>query len=123
MATFGDLANSGAVEVLRESISVLRKRGWVQGVTRDLETGSVDLLGAIAIAAGAPIMQVDDRPDLLLSAVPEARQAAAMVAWEALEWACDEDDPVAWQDFGGRRLEDVVKVINKAADRLQIAVR
>lgn len=122
MATLGDLADSGAIEILRNAVQVLRNRGWSQGATRDLETGAVDVLGAIAIAAGAPIMQVDDRPDLLTSSVPEARRAAALVAWEALEWACD-DEPVEWQDRGQRRLEDVVRALNKAADRLDISVR
>lgn len=122
MSTLGNLADSGAVKVLRDSIIVLRKRGWSQGATRDLETGAVDVLGAIAIAAGAPIMQVDDRPDLLMTSVPHAMRAAALIAWETLEWAC-EDDPVEWQDRGTRRLEEVVKTINKAADRLDIAVR
>lgn len=122
MTTLGELAETGASKILREAVLVIRKRGWTQGVTRDLQTGSVDVLGAVAIAAGAPIMKVDDRPDLLTASVPEAQQAAVMVAWELLEWACD-GDPVAWQDRGGRRLEEVVRMLNKAADRLDIAVR
>ena len=122
MSDLGKMADSGAPEVLRGAVRVLRDRGWTQGATRDLETGEVDVLGAVAIAAGAKVSDVDDRPDLLTSSVPEARRAAALVAWEVLEWAVD-GDPVEWQDKGGRRLDDVVKVLNKAAERLTMAVR
>lgn len=122
MSQFGSMADSGAPEVLRGAIKVLRDRGWTQGATRDLQTGEVDILGAVAIAAGAKIADVDDRPDLLTVSVPEARRAAALIAWEALEWACDAD-PVEWQDSGSRRIHDVVGVLNKAAERLTIAIR
>ena len=122
MSDLGKMAESGAPEVLRGAIRVLRDRGWTQGATRDLHTGEVDVLGAVAIAAGAKISDVDDRPDLLLTSVPPARRAAAVIAWEALEWAVD-GDPVEWQDRGQCRIEDVVRVLTKSAERLTIAVR
>jgi hypothetical protein len=122
MSELGKLADSGAPEVLRGAVRVLRDRGWTKGATRDLETGEVDVLGAIAIAAGAKIGEVDDRPDLLTTSVPVARRAAALAAWEALEWACDAE-PVEWQDNGSRRIHDVVGALTKAADRLTIAIR
>lgn len=122
MGSLGEMADSGAVDVLRKAVAILGERGWTQGATRDLHTGEVDILGAIALAAGAKVSEVDDRPDLLTTSVPPARRAAALVAWEALEWAVD-GDPVSWQDFGSRRFHDVVRVIQKAADRLAISIR
>lgn len=122
MSDFGKMADSGAPGVLKTAIKVLRDRGWSQGATRDLETGEVDILGAVAIAAGAKISEVDDRPDLLSTSVPPARRAAALIAWETLEWAID-DDPVEWQDRGSTRLSDVVAALTKAADRLSISLR
>jgi len=117
-----DLAATGAPAVLRKALVVLEQRGWIQGVTRDPSSGRVDLLGAIAIAAGAPIGSVTEQPDLLQAVVPEAMRPAAYVAWEALEWAVD-DDPVAWQDQSERTYSEVMRAIVRAADRLEIAVR
>lgn len=122
MSELGNLAESGAIEILKKTIHVLAERGWSKGVTRDLLTGEVDLLGAVAIASGAPISQVDDRPDILSDSVPVGRRAAAQVAWEALEWACD-GDPVEWQDSYSVKMSDVVAAIRKAIDRLSIAIR
>jgi hypothetical protein len=122
MSSLGEMAESGAIEVLRKAVAVLGERGWTQGVTRDLHTGEVDILGAVALAAGARVSEVDDRPDLLTTSVPPARRAAALIAWETLEWAVD-GDPVLWQDSGQRRFHDVARVIQKAADRLAIAIK
>ena len=122
MSNLGNLAESGAIEILKQTIAVLGQRGWSKGATRDLSTGEVDVLGALAIASGAPISQVDDRPDILSSSVPIGRRAAAQAAWETLEWACD-GDPVEWQDSYSVRINDVVAAIRKAIDRLSIAIR
>jgi hypothetical protein len=117
-----DLAKTGAPSVLRKAREILGTRGWSQGVTRDLVTGEVDLLGAIALAAGAKVSDVDDRPDLLIVSVPEANRPAAYVAWEALEWAVDAD-PLEWQDSSDRSIFDVLKALVKAAEMLEIACR
>lgn len=117
-----DLAATGAPAVLYRALATLEQRGWVQGVTRDPATGEVDLLGAIAIAAGSPIGMVTEQPDLLQAVVPEAMRPAAYVAWEVLEWAVG-DDPVHWQDQPERTFAEVKRAIVKAADRLEIAIR
>jgi hypothetical protein len=116
------MADAGANSVLRRAVEVLVDRGWVQGATRDPRTGRVDVLGAVAIAAGAKIKDVDDRPDLLTTSVPIARRAVALAAWEALSWAVDAD-PMAWQDHNERTRAEVVAALNRAAIRLEIAVR
>jgi hypothetical protein len=122
MTSLGQMADTGAGQLLRDAVVTLRERGWTQGATRQPRSGAVDVLGALAIAAGALIRDVDDRSDLLTTSVPIARRAAALVAWEALTWAV-EDDPVHWQDMAGRQLDEVVKALERAALRLEIAVR
>jgi hypothetical protein len=120
MNPLGQMADTGAGAVLRLASDLITERGMAKGVTRDISTGRLDVLGAIALAAGAKVKDLDDRPDLLSVAVPLARRAAAFVAWEALEWVCD-DDPVSWQDR--HSLDDVVRALDVAATRLEIAVR
>ena len=122
MLSLGDLANTGAPEVLRKAREILGTRGWTQGITRDYVTGEVDLLGAVALAAGAKVSDVDDRPDLLQTSVPEARRPAAFVAWETLGWVVD-GDPLEWQDSQDRTIFDLFKVLNTAAERLEISIR
>jgi hypothetical protein len=108
--------------VLYEALAILHQRGWTQGITRNPATGEVDLLGAVAIAAGAPIGAVTEQPDLLQSVVPQAMRPAAYVAWEALEWSVG-DDPLLWQDQTGRTFKEVASALVRAANRLEIAIR
>lgn len=117
----GTLAKTGAPDVLSDAVRVLDERGWTQGVTKGPK-GEVDILGAVAIAARAPVMQVDDRPDLLITVVPQARQPAALVAWEVLEYLC-EGDPVEWNDRPERTVAEVRDVLTRASDRLRIALK
>lgn len=116
----GQMANTGAASVLNKAADTLLRRGWVKGVTRDIQSGRLDVLGAIAYAAGAKIKDIGDSHDLLTSAVPRANRAAALIAWEALMWVC-EDDPLRWQDC--HELDDVLRALRFAATRLEIAVR
>jgi hypothetical protein len=83
-----------------------------------MKTGAVDLWGALLLASGVKVGRVnDDTPD---SDIPAAWQAAVVVAWEALDWACGQD-PISWQDT--KTLGEVVVAIDKAATRLEIAIR
>lgn len=122
MMSLADLADTGAIKVLRDAQRIISQRGWTQEVTRDLTTGEVDLLGAIALAAGAPVGAVDDRPDLLATSVPEARRPAAYVAWEALEYVVG-GDPLEWQDAQGKSFQDAFRMLGKAAEHLAVAAR
>lgn len=122
MSALGDLADTGAPEVLRKAREILGQRGWSQGVTRDFVTGEVDLIGAVALAAGSKVSDVDDRPDLLQTSVPEANRPAAYVAWETLEWVVGED-PLVWQDSQNRTIFDMFKALSRAAEHLEIAQR
>lgn len=112
-----DLAATGAHAVLARAATVIRTRGWTCGVT--CSRAGVDILGAVAIGAGAKIGAIDDRPDLLETVVPERNRLAALAAWHVLE--CAIDDPVAWNDEPGRRATDVIDLLEQAACRLAVA--
>lgn len=112
-----DLAATGADAVIRNAIDVIRQRGWTQGVT--CSTSGVDILGAILIAAGAPIGDIDDRSDPLETLVPVTRRAAALAAWHAIDAALG--DALAWNDEPGRRTSEVVDLLEWTADRLTFA--
>lgn len=120
MNELGQLAKTGAAQLLRSAADIIKDRHLAKGVTRDIGSGRVDILGAIALAAGAKVKDIDDRPDLLTSSVPPANRAAAAIAWEALEWACG-DDPTAWQDRVDNE-NDVILMFLIAASRLEIAL-
>jgi hypothetical protein len=120
--SLGKLADTGASEVLRTAIEVMDSRGWIKGLTKNFDTGEVDVLGAIAIAAGAKIKDVDDRPDLLQTSVPEARRPAAYVAWESLEYVVN-CDPLEWQDRNDVSYQQVKQACLRAAETLERAYR
>ena len=122
MSSLGRLADTGASEVLRTAIEVMDSRGWIKGLARNFDTGEVDVLGAIAIAAGAKIKDVDDRPDLLQTSVPEARRPAAYAAWESLEYVVN-GDPVEWQDRNDVSCQQVKQACLRAAEMLERAFR
>jgi hypothetical protein len=114
----GQLADTGASVLLRKAASILIDRGLAIGVTRNIQTGEVDLWGALLLASGVKVGRVNN--DTLDSEIPTAWQAAVVVAWEALDWACG-CDPITWQDT--KTLNEVLVVLNKAATRLDIALR
>lgn len=120
MNDLGQLAKTGAAKLLRSAADVMTERGLARGVTRDIGSGKVDMMGALALAAGAKVKDIDDRDDLLTTAVPMANRAAAAVAWEALEWASG-GDPLAWQDIAQSE-QDVILMFRIAASRLDIAL-
>jgi len=60
MPTFGELAQNGAIAILEETLLILQKRGWTPGVHRNMVTGEVDIIGAMGIASGVTVSQIDD---------------------------------------------------------------
>lgn len=82
-------------------------------------TGEVDIFGAVAIASGVNVGQIDDQVDAVIASVPEGRRPAAYVALEAAEWAVDCDLTV-WQDQPDRSFSDVKKALQRAIDCLGI---
>lgn len=122
MSSLARSADTGASDVLRIAIEVMDSRGWIKGLTKNFDTGEVDVLGAIAIASGAKIKDVDDRPDLLQTSVPEARRPAAYVAWESLEYVVN-GDPLEWQDQSDTSYQQVKQACLRAAEMLERAYR
>jgi len=48
-----DLLHLGVNQLFKDAAIIVKERGLAQGITYDPKTGSVDLYGAILIAAGA----------------------------------------------------------------------
>lgn len=119
MPTFGELAQNGAIAILEETLLILQKRGWTPGVHRNMVTGEVDIIGAMGIASGVTVSQIDDSFDVPSELIPQAKRPAVFVALEASEWAVD-CDLTAWQDQIGRSFTDVEKALQKAIDHLGI---
>jgi hypothetical protein len=82
-------------------------------------TGEVDIIGAMGIASGVMISQIDDSFGVPSDLIPQAKRPAVFVALEAAEWAVD-CDLTAWQDQMGRSFVDVKKALQRAIDHLGI---
>lgn len=121
MSDLGLLNSTGASAILRRAAILLEKRGWNKAMNYDPSTGQVDIVGALALAAGVKVMRFRDTTDPLGEAVPFGRRAASMVAYEALQWACDAD-PVEWQADPQRTLADLLDALSRAATRLEIGL-
>lgn len=104
-----------AVDILRKAAVVLLERGWTQGAVLDPKSGGVDVLGAIALAAGVRVKCLLD--DDVLATVPRAVVPGALFAVEALDAYLDQY-PVAWNDAADRRAEQVRQTLNGVADLL-----
>lgn len=119
MLTLGELSQNGAIKILEETLSVLEARGWTPGVRRNMVTGEVDIIGAMGIAAGTKISDIDDTFDISSNLIPQAKRPAVFVALEVAEWAVD-CDLTAWQDRQGRSFTDVKKALQEAIVHLRI---
>jgi len=114
------LADTGAGDLLRKTGKVLRRYGWTKGFTYNPNTGGLDVEGALCVAAGAKVWTMKNG-GALEDCVPIGRCAMAWVAWEALSWAVN-TEPSEWQDAPERTIEEVLAALDKAAQRLDIAL-
>ena len=60
MLTLSEMAGNGAIQILERTLAILQQRGWTPGVRRNMVTGEVDIIGAMGIASGVMISQIDD---------------------------------------------------------------
>jgi hypothetical protein len=119
MLTLSEMAENGAIQILERTLAILQQRGWTPGVHRNMVTGEVDIIGAMGIASGVMISQIDDSFGIPSDLIPQAKRPAVFVALEASEWAVD-CDLTAWQDQMGRSFDDVKKALQRAIDHLGI---
>ena len=106
-----------AAAILREARAVIERRGWARGVSWDPRTGRVDILGAVAVAAGCSPKETLTSPFPLAHA-PIARRVGALTAWEALDATLDED-PVEWNDALERTEQQVAHLLISVATILE----
>jgi hypothetical protein len=104
-----------AAQILRRASVILLERGWTQGATLDPKSGSVDVLGAIALAAGVKVKCLLD--DDVLATIPRAIMPGALLAIEALDAHLGQY-PVTWNDAAGRQIEQVRQAADRVADLL-----
>jgi hypothetical protein len=116
-----DLNDAGVSELLEDAANILKTRGLAKGLRINPENGNVDLVAALAIAAGAV------EKDLLSSAsitdfwlIP-ANEARFHASYEVLD-AVLMEDPEEWADHPNRTASDVAKLMSKTAWRLKAAI-
>lgn len=95
--------------LLDEAANIIRSRGWTQGIAVDPRTKKVDILGAVAIAAGCRESKIFEDGFPLLAA-PLTSRVAALRAWEVLDSQLMED-PLTWNDRQGRSSEEVLSLL------------
>lgn len=107
-----------AAAILHTAVTILTEHGWTQGITRDPMTGAVDVLGAIALAAGIPPKKIAPLgSDAILDTAPVARRPGAFYAWEALDAHLDRN-PQVWNDHADTTVTIVQQVLTRVADAL-----
>lgn len=116
-----NLNDAGVSELLEQAANLLRQRGLAKGVRVNPEDGSIDLIAALAITAGAKegdLMSSVTLSDFHLIPRNEARFVAAYDVLDAFLM----EDPEEWSDRPERTLSEVTRLMSKAAWRLKVAI-
>lgn len=116
-----DYAEAGVADLLDGAADVLAERGLAKGIRLNPANGSVDLIAALAIAAGADPKNVNGSYTFFDTGVPSVKEGILLVAIDVLE-AILMADPEEWADSPGVRPHDVERVLRQAATRLRIAI-
>lgn len=116
-----NLNNAGVSDLLEDAASLLRQRGLAKGVRINPEEGSIDLIAALALAAGAKEKELVSSVSISDFGLIPTNEARFMAAYDVLDavlmW-----DPEEWADRPERTVLEVAKVMSKAAWRLKIAI-
>lgn len=115
------LSDAGVSELLESAAALLRQRGLAKGVRVNPEDGSIDLIAALAIAAGAKesdLLSSVSISDIKMVPVNEARFVASYDVLDAMLM----EDPEEWADRADTTTLDVAKIMSKAAWRLRVAI-
>lgn len=106
-----------AGRLLAGAADILSSRGLAKGAVRDPSSGAVDIGGALQLASGVPWGRLSDDMGEAVATVPQARLAAFLDAWEAVDATVDglED----WQDDPSTLVDDVVALMVRVAEALE----
>lgn len=116
-----DLNDAGVASLLEEAANLLRQRGLAKGLRVDPESGNIDLIAALAIAAGAKEKDLMSSVSISDISVVPVNEARFMASYDILD-AILMEDPEEWADKPEVTVQQVAKLMSKAAWRLKIAV-
>lgn len=106
--------------LLRRAARILREAGWTQGVLRAAD-GALDIHGAILVAADANPRSLTAltfiEADALVPRLRESQVFGALTVLEALT-----GDLPRWNDDPGRTVNEVLRLLEGAANTIDIAV-
>jgi hypothetical protein len=115
-----EYADAGVPDLLERAADVLAERGLAKGLRYQPADGSVDLVAALALAAGARPSDVMSSVTLLDLGVPAVAEGPLHAALDVLDALCPEVE--AWADAPDVTASDVERLLRQAAMRLRIAV-
>lgn len=104
-------------ELLRGAADCLHRYGWGRGAAWNPRRRTLDLQGAVAVAAGARKEDFLSRSDPF-ECIPMARIPAALSAWESLD-AHLGVNPTQWNDCMAASQDVVVNELLSLADLLE----
>lgn len=116
-----ELREAGVADLLEEGAGVIAEKGLAKGLRIDLRNNSVDPVAALALASGAPIMEVHNSCSILDLGVPAVKETALMLAVEYLE-AMLNMPLEEWSDSIEVTAQDVESLFRRTATRLKIAI-
>jgi hypothetical protein len=110
----------GAVEILRSAGSELTTRGFAHFMPCDPYTGTVNIVGALAIACGAKDKELKAwSGDMEFAPIPDTQYGLFMELISYVESVVDEDID-EWSISVDT--QDCVKLLNRCATRIEISV-
>lgn len=118
---FRELEEAGVADLLKNAAVLISERGLSKGLRVDLRDGSVDPVAALALASGASIKTVHNSCSTFDLGVPAVREAALILAVEALE-AILNQDLEEWSDSDQITADDVQGLFERTSVLLQIAI-
>lgn len=115
------LKSVGGHDVLRQAAFIIERDGWIQGVVRHRNTGNVDIVGALAIAMGAPYRSLPENIKELSEIVAPRFEGLFLALHDTLD-AFLGVDPSWWNDQRGRTKNDVIRTLRNLANRIDLSL-
>lgn len=101
--------------LLLNAAIVLQQRPFLQGTIKHRASGGVDMMGALAIAAGARFDSLSD--NLCQMVIPSRREVSFYAAVDLIESSID-TDLSTWNDEPGRTKEEAIALFERLANEI-----
>lgn len=115
------MKNGNVPEHLMRAADIIENRGWTQHMTYSLDSGAVDLSGAIALSFGVPEGQLTENMDEMAPYAPSMKHGFLLAAWEFIEGYIRQY-PNDWNDDASRTQVEVVRMLKNAAAELDVTI-